>query len=62
LGKGGVPTSSGGIESRTLRVQLPMMVRSYGAQETDCISPPSANIPPEEVGTPPHVTISCDTS
>jgi hypothetical protein len=33
------------IQSRALRAQLRMMQRAYGAQETDCISPPSATFP-----------------
>ncbi len=47
-------TSSGGIQSRTLRVRLRMMLPAYGGQESDCISARFAHIPPEEVPIPPR--------
>jgi hypothetical protein len=40
----------GGIESRTLRVRLPNMLRAYGAQESDCISRPAATFRRVKVG------------
>jgi hypothetical protein len=38
---------SAGIQSRTLQVRLPMLVRPYGAQESDCISAAFGDIPAE---------------
>jgi hypothetical protein len=49
-----VSIASSGIQSRTLRVRLRMLVRAYGAQESDCISAAFGDIPDEAIDTPPH--------
>jgi hypothetical protein len=41
------------IQSRTLRVRLPMMLSAYGGQEQDCISRPFGHIRLEGNQTPP---------
>jgi len=45
---------SGRIQSRALRAQLRMMLRAYGAQESDCISAAFGHIRPERNHTSPH--------
>jgi len=41
-----------GIQSRTLRVQLPNMLPAYGGQESDCISAAFGHIPTGEYQLP----------
>ena len=48
----GSRTRLAGIGSGNLRLRLRMMQRPYGAQESDCISPPAATFRRSESGSP----------